>query len=879
MKKITTSILIVLALIGILSLLGVVIAQNPSQIFGQDVVFNLSSGHGYFGRVCIGNETPLDLDQRLIVVGDANITGDLFSKGVNITAGGADNASWNQTLANSLYADISVTGDNSSWNESHANTLYLTSYTENDPHWTSNQTLFPLNVSFNSSQFTTTSNMTISETWLDGLFATISEALLVVSGFFDQDLNTTSSPTFVNITANNVTADLFFGNGSQLAGLTLTETDPQWLLNLTAHNASWSSIYNATYDSHTQDNASWNQTLADGLYAASGSGNASWNQTLANSLYSLITEPLWTANQSNYYTITQADNADNDTTYSSLSEFSDDLGDRGYTSNLNFTNDVNYWNDTQATFNKTYADTLYAASGSGNASWNESHANTLYLTSYTETDPQWLSNLTANNDTWTSTYNSTYDAKVSDNSSWNQTLANSLYAPTGSGNASWNESHANTLYYDISANVLNYWNSTFATFNKTYADTLYDPLGGSESDPLWTANYSAHNDSWSSIYNATYDAYNSSGWIIDWNSTGLIINWTTIISGGGNASWNQTLANSLYADISVTGDNSSWNETHANTLYLTSYTETDPHWSSNQSSYYTSTQVDGFEFYNSTRLNSTQFNQSSTSVLNILESFISGLFDSFLGTKDTDDLSQGSTNFYDNQSWNETHANTLYSGSGNASWNETLANTLYYDISANVLSYWNSTYATFNKTYADTLYYDIDDNVLSYWNSTHALFNKTYADTLYSGGNASWNETLANTLYYDISANTLAYWNSTYALFNKTYADTLYYDVDDNVLNYWNSTFATFNKTYADTLYYDIDNNVLSYWNDTQATFNKTYADTLYSTIAEPLWTANLTNVAFTNTIETFAENVTFSKNITVTDCIIFNSGGTFCSS
>jgi len=48
--------------------------------------------------------------------------------------------------------------------------------------------------------------------------------------------------------------------------------------------------------------------------------------------------------------------------------------------------------------------------------------------------------------------------------------------------------------------------------------------------------------------------------------------------------------------------------------------------------------------------------------------------------------------------------------------------------------------------------------------------------------------------------------------------------------------------------------------------------------IEEPLWSGNLTNVAFTNTKETFAENITFSKNITVTNCIIFSSGGQICS-
>lgn len=47
--------------------------------------------------------------------------------------------------------------------------------------------------------------------------------------------------------------------------------------------------------------------------------------------------------------------------YTHLSNFTDNLGNRGYTNNLNFTNGANYWNDTFATFNKSYADTLYAS--------------------------------------------------------------------------------------------------------------------------------------------------------------------------------------------------------------------------------------------------------------------------------------------------------------------------------------------------------------------------------------------------------------------------------------------------------------------------------------------------------------------------------------
>ena len=183
------------------------------------------------------------------------------------------------------------------------------------------------------------------------------------------------------------------------------------------------------------------------------------------------------------------------------------------------------------------------------------------------------------------------------------------------------------------------------------------------------------------------------------------------------------------------------------------------------------------------------------------------------------------------------------STTGNLSWNETYANDLYYDISDNILSYWNDTYSTFNESYADTLYsvinygddwnetyadelyYDISDNILSYWNDTYSTFNESYADTLYSVINYGddWNETYADELYYDISDNILSYWNDTYSTFNESYADTLY-----SVINYGDD----WNETYANTLYYDISDNILSYWNDTSNSFNESYADTLYADIA-----------------------------------------------
>ena len=58
-------------------------------------------------------------------------------------------------------------------------------------------------------------------------------------------------------------------------------------------------------------------------------------------------------------------------------------------------------------------------------------------------------------------------------------------------------------------------------------------------------------------------------------------------------------------------------------------------------------------------INATQMEDIS-GTLNIKESWITTLWNSIFGTKDTDDLSEGSTNLYDNQSWNESHADNLY---------------------------------------------------------------------------------------------------------------------------------------------------------------------------------------------------------------------------
>ena len=71
------------------------------------------------------------------------------------------------------------------------------------------------------------------------------------------------------------------------------------------------------------------------------------------------------------------------------------------------------------------------------------------------------------------------------------------------------------LSMDDDFNLL--WNGNIignSSFNESHISGIYALI----TEPLWSANYTAYNDSWSSTYNSTYDAYNSTGLIINWSS-------------------------------------------------------------------------------------------------------------------------------------------------------------------------------------------------------------------------------------------------------------------------------------------------------------------------------------------------------------------------
>jgi hypothetical protein len=140
-----------------------------------------------------------------------------------------------------------------------------------------------------------------------------------------------------------------------------------------------------------------------------------------------------------------------------------------------------------------------------------------------------------------SSYNSTYDAKISDNVSWNESYADTKYASIGVGadNASWNQSFADTLYYSIN-NPFGYINYTTGNTTDEIFSVCNNNTFSTISEPLWSANYSAFNISWSSTYNSSYLTAET-----DWNGNYSKV-WNIT---GGIPSTNLTINSNLNMSI------------------------------------------------------------------------------------------------------------------------------------------------------------------------------------------------------------------------------------------------------------------------------------------------------------------------------------------
>jgi len=233
-----------------------------------------------------------------------------------------------------------------------------------------------------------------------------------------------------------------------------------------------------------------------------------------------------------------SDGIDNDTAggLTHLTNFTDDLGNRGYTSNSNFTNDEGY------------------------------------ITSYTETDPHWSAN------------QSSYSTKA---------VADTLYADisiTGD-DTFWNKSYADTLYransWDNFTGIPTATPSDADTTHFSTADQIYDwVIGLGYSTTTYVDNLISSVGNWS---NDKSDYWNTSldlDFSTDLNTTGNV---TADYLLGDGSQLSNLPAGTTYShltnftdDLGNRGYTSNSNFTN-DEGYITSYTETDPYWSANSS--------------------------------------------------------------------------------------------------------------------------------------------------------------------------------------------------------------------------------------------------------------------------------------------------------
>lgn len=140
-------------------------------------------------------------------------------------------------------------------------------------------------------------------------------------------------------------------------------------------------------------------------------------------------------------------------TYSHLSNFTDDLGNRGYTSLFNFSNDPEYYNSTDFSI----ADYFTSAEVLGFGYYNSSDFS---ISNYfTKTEVLGFSY-----------WNYTSYGGIGN---WSDDKSDYFTSTEVLGFSYYNSTDFDINDYYLNSNPFNFWNSTSNEFNKTYADTLY----------------------------------------------------------------------------------------------------------------------------------------------------------------------------------------------------------------------------------------------------------------------------------------------------------------------------------------------------------------------------------------------------------------------
>lgn len=385
------------------------------------------------------------------------------------------------------------------------------------------------------------------------------------------------------------------------------------------------------------------------------------------------------------------------------------------------------------------------------------------------------------------------------------------------------------------------FNSTWSSiFNQTYNDawkyvtnnSFYpytsNPFGylNTSAEPLWSANFSLYNSSWSSIVNTSY--YLTTNPYGFYNLTNFnIANYLNSTHTLGNiTSANTSLYNWVVAQSYTTGG-INWGHAVNGTLMLAS------NWNATNTSYYLATNP--FSFYNITSWNNPFSYYNSTSWNNPFTYFNLTNFPNYAN------IYLNTTNqfsFYNLTSFNNPY--TYFNLTNFPNYANVYLNT------TNQFSYFNLTsFPNYAKVYLNTT------NQYSYYNLTtlnnpYAYFNLTnfpnYKNVYLNTTNqfSYYNSTTLNNPY--------AYWNSTFATFNKTYADTLYYLSTTNAKGYYNVTTLS---AYSNTT------NQFGYINITTLSGNETDPKAYNTTLAYNVSLGGYRE----RTNNTFSGNVNISGN------------------
>jgi len=234
-----------------------------------------------------------------------------------------------------------------------------------------------------------------------------------------------------------------------------------------------------------------------------------------------------------------------------------------------------YWNDTS----------LLGGGSGDNESWNESYADTKYANitwNYNQTTGAiiWANDtIQANNVSWLSTYNVSYNTWLGNYSIFTGLINNASYLSTY--NATYAGYNSTGLIVNHTLDTYNNWNTVWlSTYNATYLTTVnnasYLSTFNTTYDATtkqWDANFSilfgaVNNVSYLSTYNATYDAF------VDTNETTRLDNLNETVVNS-NSSWLSTY-NATYDNYA---DNVSRNYTldtftNWNTDWLSTYNAT-----------------------------------------------------------------------------------------------------------------------------------------------------------------------------------------------------------------------------------------------------------------------------------------------------------------